>query len=137
MVAAALVALIGLVGLMAGCSSSGGSSSPASAGSGAPVSGTVISLKDLMFAPATTRIKVGTTVTWKNDEPITHTVTSGRITGVDKTTGLRSGQKPNGLFDKRLAGQGATFSYTFHRPGRYSYYCDIHFGMNATIIVTR
>ena len=126
-----LVALAALLALaLTGCSSSAGGSKAGSA------DGTVISLKSLMFMPDPLTIKAGTKVTWRNDEPITHTVTSGAVTGVDKTTGLRTGQKPDGLFDKKLAGKGATFSYTFTKPGTYSYYCDIHFGMNAKIVVT-
>jgi plastocyanin len=82
-------------------------------------------------------VKAGSTVTWRNDEPITHTVTSGTFTGVDATTGLRSGQRPDGLFNARLEGQGDTFRYTFATPGTYRYYCDIHYGMNATVVVTQ
>jgi plastocyanin len=89
-----------------------------------------------MFMPEVLTIKVGTKVTWRNDEPITHTVTSGRVTGLDKTSGLRTGQKPDGVFNARLKGKGDTFSHTFTEPGTYSYYCDIHFGMNAKVVVT-
>jgi plastocyanin len=62
-------------------------------------------------------------------------VTSGRFVGVDKTTGLRSSQQPDGLFNAKLEGKGKTFSFTFTKPGNYSYYCDIHQGMNAVIKV--
>jgi plastocyanin len=89
-----------------------------------------------MFMPETLTVKVGTKVTWRNDEPIGHTVTSGQVTGVDKTTGLRSGQKPDGLFNKALKGNGDSFSYTFTKAGTYPYYCNIHFGMSAKIVVT-
>jgi hypothetical protein len=41
--------------------------------------GPVIDLSSLMFHPSTTTVKVGTTITWRNDEAITHTVTSGRF----------------------------------------------------------
>jgi plastocyanin len=95
----------------------------------------VINLSLLMFIPSTTTVEVGTTVTWRNDEPITHTVTSGRFIGVDKTTGLRSSQDPDGTFNAKLPGKGKTFSFTFTQPGNYTYYCDIHQGMNATIKV--
>jgi len=88
-----------------------------------------------MFHPSTTTVKMGTTITWRNDEPITHTVTSGRFEGVDKTTGLRSSQDPDGTFNAKLSGKGKTFSFTFTKPGTYTYYCDIHQGMNATITV--
>lgn len=88
-----------------------------------------------MFHPTTITVKVGDTITWRNDEAITHTVTSGRFVGVDKTTGLRSSQEPDGTFNAKLAGKGRTFSFTFARPGTYTYYCDIHQGMNATVKV--
>ncbi len=97
---------------------------------------TVIGLKSLEFMPATLRIKVGTKVTWRNDEPITHTVTSGAALGVDRKTTLRTGEKPDGLFDHKLAGKGDAFSFTYEKAGTYAYYCDIHQGMNAKVVVT-
>ena len=95
-----------------------------------------VSISSLAFMPPSISVKAGSKVTWRNDEPITHTVTSGAYTGVDTTTGLRSGQRPDGLFNARLEGQGDTFTYTYTEPGTYSYYCDIHYGMNATVVVT-
>jgi plastocyanin len=88
-----------------------------------------------MFDPASTTVQVGTTVTWRNDEPITHTITSGRFIEVDETTGLRSSQDPDGTFEATLPGKGKTYSFTFTKPGTYTYYCHIHQGMNATIKV--
>ena len=96
-----------------------------------------IKIISLAFMPSKIRIKAGTRVTWRNDESITHTVTSGTFIGVDPVTGLRTGQLPDRRFNARLKGLGDTFSYTFKKPGKYRYYCDIHYGMNATIIVTR
>ena len=96
--------------------------------------GPVINLSSLTFNPSTTTVKVGESVTWRNDEPITHTVTSGRFMGIDKTTGLRSSQQPDGMFNAKLDGKG-TFSFTLTKAGTYTYYCDIHQGMNATITV--
>lgn len=97
--------------------------------------GPVINLSSLMFDPSTITVPVGTTITWRSDESITHTVTSGRYEGVDETTGLRSSQDPDGTFNAKLEGKGKTFSFTFTEPGSYTYYCDIHQGMNATIVV--
>lgn len=128
----ALAVLLAL--LVAGCSSSGSASSSTSSTSAG--SSSSVTLKSLMFMPEVLTVKVGTKVIWRNDEPITHTVTSGRVTGLDKTSGLRTGQKPDGVFNARLKGQGDTFSHTFTEPGTYSYYCDIHFGMNAKVVVT-
>lgn len=122
-------------GALAGCSAQAESSATAPIATTSAPAGPVINLSSLMFNPSTTTVPVGTTITWRNDEPITHTVTSGRYEGVDKTTGLRSEQYPDGTFNAELGGKGKTFSFTFTKPGSYTYYCDIHQGMNATIVV--
>lgn len=121
--------------LVTSCSKSGSdkASTPTSVNA---ASGPTVSLKLLQFSPKTLSVKAGTTVTWSEDEPITHTVTSGKVTGVDPNTSLRSGQTPDGMFDHKFAKQGDTFSYKFNTPGTYSYFCSIHFGMNASITVT-
>jgi plastocyanin len=122
------------VSALAGCSAH--AAAPATPSAAAPYpAGPVINLSSLMFQPSTTTVKVGTTIIWRNEEAITHTVTSGRFVGVDKTTGLRASQKADGTFNAKLAGKGKTFSFTFTKPGIYTYYCDIHQGMNATIAV--
>lgn len=138
---AVAVTLPALLGTTA-CSSDdgGGNGSPTGSGpsrSGPSGSGTPVSLKLLKFEPGTLRVKAGTTVTWTNGEAITHTVTSGEPIGIDKTTGLRTGQKPDGKFDAKLASTGDVFSYTFKTPGTYQYYCSIHQGMNAEVVVTK
>jgi plastocyanin len=122
-------------GSLVGCGAYSGSTPAASTSTTSVPAGPVINLSSLMFNPSDTTVDVGTTVTWRNDEPITHTVTSGRFEGVDKTTGLRSSQDPDGTFEAKLPGRGKTFSFTFTEPGSYTYYCDIHQGMNATITV--
>jgi plastocyanin len=64
-------------------------------------------------------IKVGTTVTWTNNDPgMIHTVTS-----VD------------GLFDSGFLNEGDTWSYTFEEPGDFEYLCTPHPWMRARIIV--
>lgn len=125
-----MAALVPVLGLAACSSSSKAHHDPA------PPSGPTISLESLMFRPDTLTIKAGQSVTWRNDEPITHSVTSGKVTGIDAKTGLRSGQQPDGRFDANLPTKGSTFSFTFTTPGTYPYYCDIHEGMNASIVVT-
>jgi plastocyanin len=131
----AAASLLITAGALAGCSANAESSMTAPTATTSAPAGPVINLSSLMFNPSTTTVKVGTTVTWRNDEPITHTVTSGRFEGVDKNTGLRSSQNPDGTFNAKLAGKGKTFNFTFTQPGTYTYYCDIHQGMNATITV--
>jgi len=128
-------ALLITAGSLAGCSASADSAPVAPSIATSAPTGPVINLSSLMFNPSMTTVKVGESVTWRNDEPITHTVTSGRFMGIDKTTGLRSSQQPDGMFNAKLDGKGKTFSFTFTKPGTYTYYCDIHQGMNATIKV--
>jgi plastocyanin len=123
------------MGALLGCSAQAQSSAITPSTMTSTPAGPVVNLSSLMFHPTMTTVKVGTTVTWRNDDPITHTVTSGRFEGVDETTGLRSSQDPDGTFEAKLDGKGKTFSFTFTKPGTYTYYCDIHQGMNATITV--
>jgi len=117
---------------LAGC---GGSSEPAAAppGSSAAAGPNTVTTKLLSFVPATLTVKVGGAVTWHDGDSIQHTVTTGTYqVGAD---GLRTTEHADGLLDKQL-GRGADVSFTFTRPGTYSYFCSIHKGMNGTVVVT-
>lgn len=94
-----------------------------------------VTLVSLNFMPETLTVSVGDTVIWVNGEPITHTITSGTFSGVDETTGLRASEAADGMFDEKLSEKGGTFSYTFETAGTFQYFCDIHDGMNATVVV--
>jgi nitrite reductase (NO-forming) len=64
-------------------------------------------------------VKVGTTVTWTNDDPgQMHTVTD-----------------VNGAFDSGFLETGQTWSYTFTEAGEFEYYCMPHPWMRAKIVV--
>jgi plastocyanin len=71
------------------------------------------------FSPATLTIKMGTTVIWKNVSLAPHTVTSD------------DGQ----TFDSGTVAVGNTFKFTFKTAGTFSYHCNIHPYMRATIVV--
>ena len=132
----AAAAFVGVaLSALSGCGGNVAAGPVASTGAATPA-GPVIKLSLLMFGPDHLTVPVGTRLTWQNDEDITHTVTSGTFLGVDKSTGLRSSQKPDGLFDAKLPGKGDTFTFTFTHAGTYDYYCDIHEGMNAEVVVT-
>ena len=133
---AALVLSLGALSLT-GCSMGEG---PASSGASAPSSTSDaatgdVTLMSLNFMPETLTVSVGDTVTWVNGESITHTITSGTFSDVDETTGLRASEEADGLFDERLGEKGGSFSYTFDTAGTFPYFCDIHDGMNATVVV--
>ena len=92
-----------------------------SAGGSNPPSGNSISIVNMAFGPATLTVKTGTTVTWKNNDGVGHTVTS------DDGTSFNSG----------TLASGASFSYTANTTGTFAYHCTIHSGMTATLIVTK
>jgi surface protein len=80
-----------------------------------------ISITDNMqFDPEELTISVGDTVTWTNNDGMSHTATS--------TDGPES-------FDSGNIGSGNTWSFTFTEAGTYEYKCDYHSSMTATIIV--
>ncbi|MCQ4079371.1 plastocyanin/azurin family copper-binding protein [Streptomyces sp. RB6PN25] len=97
-------------------------SSPAGGAPNVPVAGNAVSIKNFAFSPAVLKVKVGTTVTWTNQDGDAHTVTSAGSGGPLKSAPLTT---------------GATYSYTFTKPGTYAYFCSIHPFMTATVEVTR
>lgn len=78
-----------------------------------------IKIDNFSFGPMTMTVATGTTVTWTNNDDVPHTVVSD-----DKTT-----------FRSRALDTGEHFSYTFSKPGKYSYFCSVHPKMVAEIVV--
>src|SRR5579862_9934293 len=72
-------------------------------------SGTVVKIDNFSFSPATITVPVGTTVRWTNHDDIPHTVVSE-----DKA------------FKSKVLDSDGDFTYTFTKPGTYSYFCSIH-----------
>ena len=112
--AAAAVAM--LLGAAVACGS--GSTSPAPAGSGGG-GGPAVSIENFAFAPKGLTVKVGTTVTWTNQDSSIHTATGDRQE-----------------FDTGNLAQGKAGQFTFTSAGSYSYHCTIHNYMTGTITVT-
>jgi plastocyanin len=75
-------------------------------------------MKNLAFIPRRLEIVAGTTVAWKNDDPLDHTVVA-----VDRS------------FDSGLIRSGATWQRTFSRPGTYEITCAPHPFMKVTVVV--
>jgi plastocyanin len=73
-----------------------------------------------MSFPATTTVKIGSTVKWNNKDVMAHTVTS------DDGTSFSSGS----------LNPGATFSYVANTAGSFPYHCNFHSNMKGTLIVT-
>jgi len=110
----------------------GASAAPASAAS------TAVTIHTFAFNPSPLKVKVGTTVTWKNDDQILHTVTAGQRTYFEDgpSKGQTKDIQRSGEFDHQLDGVGSTFSYTFTKPGTFRYLCTIHPGMDSEVDVT-
>jgi len=75
-------------------------------------------INGLAYIPSRIEIPVGTTVQWKNNDPLIHTVTA-----------------TNGSFASPQFGLDATWRHTFTTPGTYTYYCILHPNMKATVVV--
>ncbi len=78
-----------------------------------------VKIDNFTFAPADVTVAQRTTVHWKNHDDIPHTVVSD-----DKST-----------FKSKPLDTDQEFSYTFTKPGTYSYFCSIHPKMTGKIIV--
>src|SRR5246127_2760520 len=77
-----------------------------------------VKIDNFSFGPATLTVAAGTTVTWTNRDDIPHTVVSD-----DK------------VFKSKVLDTDEKFSYTFTKPGTYSYFCSIHPKMTGKVVV--
>jgi plastocyanin len=82
-----------------------------------PATVTVV-LRNTTFVPGRVQITAGTTVIWRNDDQLIHTVTAN-----DKS------------FDSGLMQPGKTYRRTFDKPGQYPYYCLPHPFMKGVVVV--
>jgi plastocyanin len=76
-------------------------------------------IEGFAFNPGNIEVAAGTTVTWTNNDSTAHTVTAD-----------------DGSFQSGRLEQGDTFSYTFDTAGTFSYHCEYHANMTATVTVS-
>ena len=83
------------------------------------------STQGLNYVPASVTVANGGKVTWTNNDPVPHTVTS-------------TGTLPSGAsrFDSGNMNQNATYTLTFTVDGTYQYVCTYHPWMHGTVAVT-
>ena len=79
-----------------------------------------VKIDNFTFGPAALTVPVGTTVTWTNKDDIPHNVVS---TDDPKT------------FKSKVLDTNEKFSFTFSKPGTFTYFCSIHPKMTAKVIV--
>jgi plastocyanin len=83
-------------------------------------SATEVKIDNFSFSPATVTVPAGTSVTWVNRDDIPHTVVSTDDPRVFKSKVLDTDEK---------------FSFTFDKPGTYSYFCSVHPKMTGKVVV--
>ncbi len=92
----------------------------ASAHAAAPApAGPTVKIDNFTFGPAALTVKVGTTVTWTNNDDIPHSVVSS-----DHTT-----------FKSKVLDTDQSFSFTFTKAGEYAYFCSLHPHMTGKVVV--
>lgn len=84
----------------------------------ATASAPVVTIGNFTFGPMTVTVPVGGKVTWVNGDDVPHTVMA-----VDKS------------FRSRPIDSDERFSFTFTKPGVYSYFCSLHPRMTGKVIV--
>ncbi|HEY5195655.1 MAG TPA: cupredoxin domain-containing protein [Solirubrobacteraceae bacterium] len=88
--------------------------------SNVPVHATAVTVRidNFAFAPPALTVKVGTHVTFTNMDSAAHTATADQ-----------------GAFDTGTLNHGKSMTVAFDKPGTFSYHCDFHAFMTATIKV--
>jgi LPXTG-motif cell wall-anchored protein len=77
-----------------------------------------VTIADFSYSPASLTINQGDTVTWVNSGPTPHSATAD-----------------SGSFNTGILKAGQSASHTFGEAGTFSYYCQPHPYMKATIVV--
>jgi plastocyanin len=77
-----------------------------------------IKIDNFVFSPNTITIPAGAAIRWTNRDDIPHNVVAD-----DKS------------FKSKVLDTDETFSYTFVKPGTYTYFCSIHPKMTARVVV--
>jgi plastocyanin len=79
-----------------------------------------VAIRNYDFAPKSLTVRVGTRVTWTNDDATAHTATAD-----------------HGGFDTGTVAPKASRTVDFKHPGTFTYHCVFHAFMTATVTVRR
>jgi len=77
-----------------------------------------VTIDNFNFSPMTLTVAAGSTVTWTNHDDIPHTV-----------------RAVDGSFHSKAMDTDDSYSFTFAKPGVYSYFCSVHPKMVGKVIV--
>jgi plastocyanin len=95
-----------------------GQNKPTAAQDAKPASEAKVKIDNFSFTPPTITVAAGTTVRWTNGDDIPHTVVSEEQT-----------------FKSKVLDTDQEFTFTFSKPGTYTYFCSIHPHMTGTVVV--
>jgi plastocyanin len=77
-----------------------------------------VTIDNFSFGPTPITVAAGTTVTWTNNDDIPHTV-----------------RAVDGSFHSQAMDTAERYSFTFTKPGVYSYFCSLHPKMVGKVVV--
>jgi plastocyanin len=77
-----------------------------------------VKVDNFSFGPDTVTVPVNTTVTWVNRDDVPHVIAS-----------------TDGVFRSKALDTDDKYSFTFDKPGTYSYFCALHPKMVGKIVV--
>lgn len=75
-------------------------------------------MQGFTFQPASITIQTGASVTWRNDDSVSHQIVSN-----------------TNAFSSPVLNAGGSYTHVFDQAGTYSYHCGIHSYMTGTITV--
>jgi plastocyanin len=95
------------------------SSGPSTTSAAISAGSKTIEISSFAYSPAAVTVKVGTTITFTNEESVEHTATSNI----------------EGLFDTGTLNKGQSVRLKMNKVGTFSFHCSFHAFMHGTIKV--
>lgn len=92
-------------------------------------------IKDFKYAQSDIKVKVGTTVTWTNQDTMEHDVMAEHDHSGEAHDGLSHHEVVSDTFGSALLAKGESYSFTFTKPGIEAYHCSPHPYMKGSVTV--
>ncbi len=130
----ALFALISMLVVACGGSTTGGNNGNSGGSSGGTSGSNTVGLTATNFAQSSITIPKGQSVTLTNQTGVTHIIANGSWNGNTPAPKTETGAPV--VNNVTVNSQGQTINIgPFNTAGTYHYYCSVHAGMNLTVTV--
>jgi plastocyanin len=93
-----------------------------------------VKIDNFSFGPVTLTVPAGTTVTWTNRDRFVLGILGMILPIAEIPHTVVSTDDPK-TFKSKVLDTDEKFSFTFNKPGTYSYFCSIHPKMTGKVIV--